>query len=405
MKNASYCEDCGPDAVSHANEWASAVANFLFWPVFSVGASLTATFSPLFSIVRSERLLPAFLTALTNLTHGTILGEPDQENSWRAKTLWEEAKKRGINMREFRPLGLPRDLFIAEFHGQIHFFQDMPRPKGFYSRSISWMDDKRMMRNVFQKHGIPLAEGRVCITKRSALAAFEDLEKPLIVKPSLGSRSRHTTIHISTKEGLIEAFEKAKQISPWVVIEEELIGNVFRISVIGGKVIAAMERKAPLIQGDGVHTITWLVNKENKNPLRKGPIFHTIPMDKEADEELSRQALTWDSIPPKGKIVTLKQKISRAFGATTKDVTDYIHKDNKAICQKIAKVLDDPLIGIDLIIKNIDKSWKVQKKCGIIECNSVPFLDLHYFPYEGKVVPAAGALWDIIFPVSSKHEG
>ncbi len=405
MEKGVYCEDCGPDGVSHANEWASAVASFFFWPLFSFGASLAAAFSPLFSFPGSDRFLPEVLTALTKLTDGRILHEPDEKNSWRAKTLWEEASKRGIRMREFRPLALPRDLFTAEFQGQLNFFQDMPRPKGFYSRSMCWMDDKRMMRKVFEDHGIPVANGKVCMTKHSARAACKNLEKPLIVKPSLGSRSRHTTIHITTEEGLLEAFVKAKQISPWVIIEEELTGSVFRVSVIGGKVVAVMERKAPLITGDGIHSIKRLVHEENKNPLRKGPIFHTIPTDKEARDELSRQGFTWNDIPPKGTIVTLNQKISRAFGATTKDVTDDMHEDNKMLCQEAARVLNDPLIGIDMIIPDISKSWKTQNKCGIIECNSVPFLDLHYFPYEGRVVPAAKALWDIIFPVSSKHAG
>jgi hypothetical protein len=43
-----------------------------------------------------------------------------------------------------------------------------------------------------------------------------------------------------------------------------------------------------------------------------------------------------------------------------------------------------------------------QQPCGVIECNSLPFIDLHHFPLYGNVVNAAGALWDSVFPGSNK---
>jgi cyanophycin synthetase len=162
-----------------------------------------------------------------------------------------------------------------------------------------------------------------------------------------------------------------------------------------------MRREPPTIVGDGVHTVRELTEIENKNPKREGPIFHHITLDADTDEEIKRQGLTWDAIPAVGRVVTLSQKVGRGSGGITRDVTDITHPDNKELFEKIGRVLADPLVGVDFIIQDIDRSWKDQKACGVIECNSLPFIDLHHYPYAGQVRDAAGALWNLIFPASA----
>ena len=111
--------------------------------------------------------------------------------------------------------------------------------------------------------------------------------------------------------------------------------------------------------------------------------------------------MTLESRPVKGQAVFLSDKTSRSAGGTTTDVTDIVHPDTKRMFERIGEVLDDPLVGIDFIIKDITLSWRVQNRAGVIECNSLPFLDLHHYPYEGEVRDVAGELWDIVFPRTS----
>jgi len=82
------------------------------------------------------------------------------------------------------------------------------------------------------------------------------------------------------------------------------------------------------------------------------------------------------------------------------DVTDDIHPDNRKLLEDAAAELNDPVVGIDFIIGDIKVSWKEQDRSGIIECNSLPFIDLHHYPLSGKPRNVAGAVWDIIFPGS-----
>ena len=85
--------------------------------------------------------------------------------------------------------------------------------------------------------------------------AFEKMQKPVIVKPRLGSRGRHTTTHIYTEKELYNAVKIAKKLCHYVIIEEHLKGSVYRATAIDGKVVGILAGDQPKITGDGVSTI------------------------------------------------------------------------------------------------------------------------------------------------------
>jgi cyanophycin synthetase len=207
-------------------------------------------------------------------------------------------------------------------------------------------------------------------------------------------------IHINTPEDLTTGFKKAKKLSPLVVIEEELRGYLFRGTLIGGKLVGVVKRDQPEVIGDGVQTLRQLMKKENERPERMGLIFHKIVTDKETEKELRRENIRMDDVPEKGRIVTFSQKTSRGCGGTTTEVTGMTHPENVKMLEHVASFLNDPLVGVDFIIEDITKSWREEQHCGIIECNSLPFLDLHHYPLFGKPNNVASKLWDLVLPES-----
>jgi D-alanine-D-alanine ligase-like ATP-grasp enzyme len=351
-----------------------------------------------------EYITPGLLKTLTFLGLGNITTEPKEDDSYRTRALWEEAIRRGINMYEFRLFGIGHDVFVSNYKGEVRSFDVLPRPKHYNPKGLEWMDNKNEMKKHFKKEGIPVAGGDITWCINSGLKIFRKLEKPVITKPNIGSRSRHTTTHIESEEEFIKAFKKARQLAPKVMIEEELSGFVFRGTLIGKKLVAVLRREPAYVIGDGVHNIKELINIENKNPLRSGPIFHKLSLDDEAQKELSHWNKTENTIPSKDEVVTLGQKTSRAVGGGITDMTDVVHPDNKAMLEKVAEVLDDPLIGVDFIMKDVSISWRDQPRSGVIECNSAPFIDLHHYPLVGKSHNVASALWDIIYPNSNLHQ-
>ncbi|MCX6753895.1 MAG: hypothetical protein NTV03_02475 [Candidatus Nomurabacteria bacterium] len=393
QKKKNYCVDCGGAQVNHKLVYISIWLSNKIEPWTNwMGRWIPED--------KLEWIGPILIKILTILHFGNVTTALNDKDSLRTKVLWEEAVKRGIAMKEFHLFGIGNDIFISKFKGEMRFFDVLPRTKDYNPKGLEWMDNKNEMKKHFAKEGIKVAAGGIASSKKEALKIFNSINKPVITKPNLGSRSRHTTTHISTEEELIKAYKLAHQLSPWVMIEEELTGYVHRGTVIGGKLIAVLRREPAYVIGDGVHNVRELIDLENKNPLRAGPIFHQLALDDEAIKELTHWGKNADTIPKDKEIVTLGQKTSRAVGGGLTDMTDVVHPDNKEMLEKIGKVLNDPHIGVDFIMDDVSISWKDQPKCGVIECNSAPFIDLHHFPLVGKSHNVAAALWDIIYPES-----
>jgi hypothetical protein len=405
----AYCPDCGPAGVSHFVERWSVRADSVLGYLQAPPAAVWRGVKPLIAKTRPGRVAPATARFFAALGLGEIVTRADDKNNWRARVLWEEAEHRGIVMREFRPFGLAREIFYATYGNDTKGFDGLPRPRAAHESAIDWMDDKGVILKKFRKAGVPVPRGASVSSIKAAEKVFREIvgEKDMangaknnavIVKPAIGSRSRHTYVHITDLTALRHAFKKARELSPRVVVEEELSGFVFRITLVGGAIAGIMRREPPHVIGDGIHTIHQLIVEENKNPLRHGPIFHELPLGEETVAILKEQKLSLDSIPEKYRMVIIHPKVSRSYGASTTEITG-AHPDNERLFLDIAKALDDPLVGVDFMIDDMAKSWREQK-CGVIECNSLPFIDLHHFPLKGPTRNAAGAVWDLIFSQS-----
>jgi cyanophycin synthetase len=98
----------------------------------------------------------------------------------------------------------------------------------------------------------------------------------------------------------------------------------------------------------------------------------------------------------KCQIIILSHKTSIGSGGGSTDVTDIAHRDIIALLEKIAIILDDQVVGADFIVNDITRPLSDQPRSGIIECNSLPFIDVHLFPLNGKPRDTAAALWNVV---------
>ncbi len=390
------CGDCGGESVYHGVEYTAVLLDLLFLPVFSL--ILDRMLYPAFGIPNKSATSSFTATLYTALTHaklGIFLDDPDDKTLLLDQVLWEEATRRGIVMREFRLLGTPNNTFVATLpSGQrVAFYGIPPMPA---KAPAWWVNNKSVLKKKLGALGVPVPRGGSVFTLQAARKIFNAIGTSVITKPAIGSASRHTTMHIKNKETLKAAFASAKKVSPFVIVEEELRGCVYRPTLVGGKLIATLRRDQPFVVGDGASTIEQLVAEENKNPKRGGPYFSPISLNEAADAELRLQGYTKQSVPPKGTRVQLHPKINWAVGGTTTDVTDEVHPDNTALFEQVAEILGTSLIGIDFIIEDISRSWKEQPGCGVIECNDMPYFDNHHLPFKGRPRDVAGPVWNLV---------
>lgn len=392
------CAECGMAGVHHwAERWRLRVDGF-FRPFTR---PLDAAFSRVMPAVDAalNHIVPPLARVLVKAGLALEIDDLRTHPSETAQALFGEAKKRGIEMRELRILGLPRRIFLARHKRTTWVFEGLPRPARIQP-SLSWIDDKHEVKRRFKAAGFPVAEGKHCRTERRALRAFHALRKPVIVKPHEGSGGAHVTVHLMTPEELRRAFWNARQVAPSVLVEEELTGPVYRATFVERKLAGVLRRDPPHVVGDGRRTVRELVAEENKNPLRRGPVFAEINVDSpEAARELAWQKLTPEAVLKKEEIAFLHFKVNWGVGGTSWDVTEEAHPDNKKLFEQIGEYLGDDIAGIDFMIPDITKSWREQR-CGVIECNSLPHIGNHHFPYTGEVRNVAGKIWDMIFPES-----
>lgn len=396
MHARPLCRDCGNQPTIHSVERFFAlfttIATPLLYPLELLRRSLERFLNPFF-----EKLNLYMMGLFAGLGLGRFVDAPDRRTPARAVTLWKSAKQRGIAMYQFYLFGRPLDSYIAKYGERVISFDGLPRPANASLKAIDWMENKAVLRKKFKESGIPIAVGGVAWTLHTALNIFHDIPHPVVVKPNSGSQNRHTTLEVNDQETLKVAFHKAKQISPRVIIERHLQGDVYRATVIGGRVISVVRQEVPHVIGNGHSKIQTLVEIENHNPKRSGPLFHTLPINLQSTRLLRKQGWSWDDVPPAGKKIILDTKTNREAGGIVVDVTDEVHLDNIGLFEKVGIVLDDALIGVDFVVKDIGQSWKKQSACGVIAANSLPGLDLCSDPYYGKGRDAAGALWSVVF--------
>lgn len=387
------CLYCGANQTSH------------FMTRFDTGLSIGST-------RRTERmmrtkigqLLYQFVSWLLVLTikvwkfFGVVTYSTDAEKIklGRARVLFEEAQARGIPIVHVMFLGKSTDIFRAYVAGKWMQFQGLPRRSDYENPSLVWMDDKARLKKELMRAGIPVPKGGSVKTLYEALDIFRSVEKPVIVKPRLGSRGRHTTTHIYTEDELTTAFYIAKEMCPHVIVEEHIAGPVWRGTVIDGKLVGVLGGEPPKITGDGEHTIIELIRIKNET---KDTRIKDVVINHLVEDFLHRQGYTYDSVLPTGVTIDLSEKIGISYGGKSIEVTTITHPLLKTYLEAAAKVVNDPLLGFDFIVPDVTKNPDEQK-FGIIECNAVPFINLHHHPLVGEPQNVAGALWEYII----RHE-
>jgi D-alanine-D-alanine ligase-like ATP-grasp enzyme len=398
------CEYCGNNPVPHLVYWYFESLNILLSPIRQFLLKV-------FSFVKLPSTSKFFLWF--GVKFGIIKFQDDINKCKvdRAKVLWEEAIRRGIKMRELLLFGKPFDTYIAEKYqippvaepmnghatGQANskfqiVFSGLPRPKHINRAALDVMDDKSILKQKFLKAGLPAPLGGSAWNFWQAKKIFESINKPVIVKPRAGSRGRHSTIYIQTIEALKFAYKVAKKLCFWVVVEEQLFGPVYRATLINYELCGVLRGDSPQVVGDGVSSIRQLIQFKNSS---SHPGVKDIVVDNSLEVFLQKQNLNLSSILEKERLVNLSEKIGVNYGGSSSEDYEICHADNKELFVRAAKVVGDPIVGFDFIIPDITKSWKEQK-CGFLEANSLPFINLHHHPLLGRPKNVAAKVWEMI---------
>lgn len=263
-------------------------------------------------------------------------------------------------------------------------------------------------KNFIANCGFPIPRGEVVYSEKEAIVTAESIGYPVAVKPVSGHKGIGVTANIQAEKDLLFAF---RQINPDsdhhripIIVEKNISGGDFRLLCVGGKFVAALERRPPCVVGDGKSTIAELIDKQNSVPIRQdtptSPLTKIRP-DQKMDYYLTQQELSFQSIPKVGEFIYLSQVANISAGGVSINVTDKVHPDNQQLATAIAQYFRLVCLGIDVITEDISKSWQ-ESELAILEINAAPGVFMHLYPAIGKSVDVPSQIMSYFFPSTEK---
>ncbi|MCF6132324.1 cyanophycin synthetase [Flavobacterium wongokense] len=311
------------------------------------------------------------------------------------KSIVKEAQRRGI---PWMRLGTNSKIQLGFGSAQKRFQATMTCNTS--DAAVRLAGNKHAAKELLATHCIPVAKGDSCSTVEGLKEIVDTIGFPLVIKPIDGNQGRGATINIPDYEAAVTAFEYAKQISNYVIVERFVAGSDYRLLVIDGKLIAAAKRIPAMVTGDGVRTIDELIHEVNSES-RRGDGHESsltkIHFDQDTFTQLEKYDYTIASIPKKGEIIYLKSTANLSTGGTAEDVTDNVHPENKFLAERVAKIIGLDICGIDIMAESIEEPLR-ENGGVVLEVNAAPGFRMHLDPSVGKSRNVASAVVDMLYP-------
>lgn len=268
------------------------------------------------------------------------------------------------------------------------------------SIAVDLASDKEATRNLLSRSFIPVPVGKLISDIIELEEAVNEIGFPLVTKPVNGNHGRGITTRITTIEQAKKGFYEAQKISADVIVERCIYGMDYRFLVINYKLVAVAKRTPAMIIGNDFSTILELVNETNRD-ARRGEdhenVLSKIKLDAATEFILAGKNLTLNSVLPIGEILLLKDTANLSSGGTARDVTDIVHPDNVSMAERIARLMNLDICGIDIMAKDI--SIPITGNNGaVLEVNAGPGLRMHLCPSKGIARNVAEPIINMLYP-------
>ncbi|WP_188606510.1 cyanophycin synthetase [Aquaticitalea lipolytica] len=265
--------------------------------------------------------------------------------------------------------------------------------------------DKEDTKYLLEQAEVQTPRGDIIRRESSLEEACRYVGFPLVVKPVDGNHGRGITVNIKNYDDALIAFRSAKESSKSgaIIIEKYIVGDDYRLLVINNKLVAAAVRTPAHVIGDGKSTIQQLIDEVNKDPRRGYGHENVLTQITVNDLTLSiikANGYTLNSVLEKDKRLLLKDTANLSTGGTAEDVTDIVHPANVFMAERISKIIDLDICGIDVMTTDISKPLE-ETGGAVLEVNAGPGFRMHLAPTSGLPRNVAAHVIDKLFPQGS----
>lgn len=258
---------------------------------------------------------------------------------------------------------------------------------------------KHLTKELLAKNGVSVPQGDSFTgqnTDEEIISYANSLTYPVVLKPTNGFQGIGVFANLKNEEEFRGALTHLREEMGYkdVIVEQFIDGKEYRIFVIGGQVIGAIEKIPPMVIGDGKNTIQQLIREKNKEK-KKNPhlVRKPIKIDYEVESMVKAAGYTLSSVLEEGKTLQVRDKNSLSSGGDPVDATDLITEQARETSIKALDAVPDlSLGGLDVMIdRDTGQAY-------VIEINAIPMIGSHLFPEIGIARDVPSAIIDHYFP-------
>src|SRR5690554_1325000 len=260
--------------------------------------------------------------------------------------------------------------------------------------------DKEDTKYLLEQAEVPVPRGEIIRRESSLEETCRYVGFPLVIKPIDGNHGRGITVDIQNYADALVAFHAAKDISRAVIVEKFIVGDDYRLLVINNRLVAAAKRTPAHVIGDGKSTIQQLIDKVNSDPRRgygHENVLTQITVNELTNRIITAYGYNIDSVIAEGEILRLKDTANLSTGGTSEDVTDIVHPANASMAERISKIIDLDICGIDIMTTDISQPLN-DTGGAVLEVNAGPGFRMHLAPTTGLARNVAAPVIDKLFP-------
>jgi len=268
---------------------------------------------------------------------------------------------------------------------------------------IDIASDKNATKKLLAKNFIPVAQGSIISDESELEDAISNIGYPVVIKPIDGNHGKGITTNITTHADALDAFRKAQQVSKKIVIEKYIKGMDYRFLLINYKLEAVARRTPAMVIGDDISTIQQLIEKTNNDPRRgegHEKTLTSIKIDEQTLTILAKKNLTLDSMLPDGEVLFLKDTANLSTGGTARDVTTAVHPQNIFLAERIARLMNLDICGIDIVAEDITQPIN-NTNGAVVEVNAAPGFRMHTSPTYGMPRNVGEAVIRMLYPTGT----
>lgn len=315
------------------------------------------------------------------------------------------SKNTQLILTELLKKGLPFDLVDSD--------ADVIRVNGHLLRdgTISNLDssilnevvsDKQLLKKVLGHLDIKVPSGISVHSLEEAMDHYPDIaNKALVIKPRFikGSQATHVFRIAPTVSEYKEAVKRILLVDSQALIEQIVVGSVYRFMIVDGHVRGVVERLPVSVVGDGRRPLMQLVAAKNAQSERSslGP-WYQIKLLAVEKQTLEAQGIDETTIISRGSEAIIRYDSNFYAGANQNEVTNQIHGSYISLVEDYAKRLEMKIGAFDIIIPNlyIPYDHEIGNMATVLSVETSPDLAMNSYPNYGDERSIAGEIVAIL---------